>query len=226
MVPQVLSPNHERGYYIIWDTNAWRKERVVSLALLPSSALVLSWGQFTDEISTARIYSPLCGLGPCATAGRIVDHCYGAEGRGEEGGAGILDEVSFTLRQQMSCQSTRAVELRGHGQGETWIGFFFLTRAAWFVTVSIHKADGLPNWGTEPGCLRTAIGLVGDFTGRYAQARKMSRSSKPLRDSDSGKQLTSIAFPSTITQAHAHGLSSFSCHALATLLRATLHLLV
>ncbi|KAL1879364.1 hypothetical protein VTK73DRAFT_7095 [Phialemonium thermophilum] len=27
MVPQVLSPNHERGYYVIWDTVNWRKER-------------------------------------------------------------------------------------------------------------------------------------------------------------------------------------------------------
>ena len=30
MMPQVLSPNHERGYYIVWDTVNWRKERVVS----------------------------------------------------------------------------------------------------------------------------------------------------------------------------------------------------
>ncbi|KAJ9138930.1 General negative regulator of transcription subunit 2 [Pleurostoma richardsiae] len=27
LLPQVLSPNHERGYYIIWDTVNWRKER-------------------------------------------------------------------------------------------------------------------------------------------------------------------------------------------------------
>ncbi|KAK3390910.1 hypothetical protein B0H63DRAFT_466762 [Podospora didyma] len=27
MVPQALSPTHERGYYIIWDTVSWRKER-------------------------------------------------------------------------------------------------------------------------------------------------------------------------------------------------------
>ncbi|KAM7204492.1 CobW/HypB/UreG, nucleotide-binding domain containing protein [Naviculisporaceae sp. PSN 640] len=27
MIPQTLSPNHERGYYIIWDTQHWRKER-------------------------------------------------------------------------------------------------------------------------------------------------------------------------------------------------------
>ncbi|KPM38759.1 hypothetical protein AK830_g7804 [Neonectria ditissima] len=27
MTPQILSPNHERGYYIVWDTGNWRKER-------------------------------------------------------------------------------------------------------------------------------------------------------------------------------------------------------
>lgn len=31
MMPVVLSPNHERGYYIVWDIAHWRKERVVSL---------------------------------------------------------------------------------------------------------------------------------------------------------------------------------------------------
>ena len=28
MMPQVLSMNHERGYYIVWDISTWRKERV------------------------------------------------------------------------------------------------------------------------------------------------------------------------------------------------------
>lgn len=28
MTPQILSPNHERGYYIVWDTVTWRKDRV------------------------------------------------------------------------------------------------------------------------------------------------------------------------------------------------------
>ncbi len=28
MMPQVLGPTHERGYYIVWDTINWRKERV------------------------------------------------------------------------------------------------------------------------------------------------------------------------------------------------------
>ncbi|KAL1902643.1 transcriptional regulator [Sporothrix stenoceras] len=27
MMPQVLSMNHERGFYIVWDTTTWRKER-------------------------------------------------------------------------------------------------------------------------------------------------------------------------------------------------------
>ncbi|KIL92831.1 hypothetical protein FAVG1_04012 [Fusarium avenaceum] len=27
MTPQILSPNHERGFYIVWDTTNWRKER-------------------------------------------------------------------------------------------------------------------------------------------------------------------------------------------------------
>ncbi|KAJ2905483.1 hypothetical protein MKZ38_005359 [Zalerion maritima] len=27
MIPHVLSPNHERGYYIVWDTDHWRKDR-------------------------------------------------------------------------------------------------------------------------------------------------------------------------------------------------------
>ncbi|PHH65331.1 hypothetical protein CDD81_2743 [Ophiocordyceps australis] len=27
MTPQILSPNHERGFYIVWDTNNWRKDR-------------------------------------------------------------------------------------------------------------------------------------------------------------------------------------------------------
>lgn len=31
MTPQILSPNHERGYYIVWDTNNWRKDRVCPL---------------------------------------------------------------------------------------------------------------------------------------------------------------------------------------------------
>lgn len=33
MMPQVLSPNHERGFYIVWDTQNWRKERVRDFTL-------------------------------------------------------------------------------------------------------------------------------------------------------------------------------------------------
>jgi len=32
MVPQPLSPQHERGYYIVWDTTSWSKERVSDTA--------------------------------------------------------------------------------------------------------------------------------------------------------------------------------------------------
>jgi hypothetical protein len=28
MTPQILSANHERGFYIVWDTTSWRKDRV------------------------------------------------------------------------------------------------------------------------------------------------------------------------------------------------------
>ncbi|KAB5576565.1 CobW/HypB/UreG, nucleotide-binding domain-containing protein [Coniochaeta sp. 2T2.1] len=31
--PQVLSPNHERGWYIVWETSQWKKERVRELVL-------------------------------------------------------------------------------------------------------------------------------------------------------------------------------------------------
>ncbi|KAG5981108.1 hypothetical protein E4U55_003296 [Claviceps digitariae] len=27
MTPQILSPNHERGFYVVWDPEQWRKER-------------------------------------------------------------------------------------------------------------------------------------------------------------------------------------------------------
>jgi len=28
MVPQPIGPGIERGYYVVWDPNTWRKERV------------------------------------------------------------------------------------------------------------------------------------------------------------------------------------------------------
>lgn len=31
MVPQSLGPTHERGYYVVWDTANWRKERVCDM---------------------------------------------------------------------------------------------------------------------------------------------------------------------------------------------------
>ncbi|GJN66860.1 hypothetical protein PLICBS_000882 [Purpureocillium lilacinum] len=27
MTPQILSPNHERGYYVVWDATTWRRDR-------------------------------------------------------------------------------------------------------------------------------------------------------------------------------------------------------
>ncbi|KAG5935739.1 hypothetical protein E4U53_000379, partial [Claviceps sorghi] len=27
MTPQILSPNHERGFYVVWDPELWHKER-------------------------------------------------------------------------------------------------------------------------------------------------------------------------------------------------------
>ncbi len=35
MVPQSLGPTHERGYYVVWDTANWRKERVCTDLLEP-----------------------------------------------------------------------------------------------------------------------------------------------------------------------------------------------
>jgi hypothetical protein len=36
MTPRALSPQHEEGYYIIWDTNNWTKVRVnFSLVVTP-----------------------------------------------------------------------------------------------------------------------------------------------------------------------------------------------
>ena len=37
MTPQVLSPSHERGYYIIWDTAEWCKNRVCCRRVTRSS---------------------------------------------------------------------------------------------------------------------------------------------------------------------------------------------
>ncbi|KAL9488486.1 hypothetical protein ACSS6W_000763 [Trichoderma asperelloides] len=44
MTPQILSPNHERGYYIVWDTATWRKDRLTmsdEQISLPFFAIVL-----------------------------------------------------------------------------------------------------------------------------------------------------------------------------------------
>lgn len=51
MTPQILSPNHERGYYIVWDTSSWRKERV-------SDLLNLVWRKSLTQ-SEAGVYTAL-----------------------------------------------------------------------------------------------------------------------------------------------------------------------
>lgn len=43
MTPQILSPNHERGFYIVWDPNNWRKDRVSRLAE------IFQWQKLTNE---------------------------------------------------------------------------------------------------------------------------------------------------------------------------------
>lgn len=40
MTPQVLSPNHERGFYIIWDTTEWRKDRVSTVPTIATSRIM------------------------------------------------------------------------------------------------------------------------------------------------------------------------------------------
>lgn len=49
-MPQVLSHNHERGYYIVWDTATWRKERT-------SREITLSYGDLDNapNVSTAGV---------------------------------------------------------------------------------------------------------------------------------------------------------------------------
>ncbi|EWY96873.1 hypothetical protein FOQG_10201 [Fusarium oxysporum f. sp. raphani 54005] len=46
MTPQILSPNHERGYYVVWDTNSWRKER---------KELTLHYGDLDTTLGQAQV---------------------------------------------------------------------------------------------------------------------------------------------------------------------------
>lgn len=46
MIPQALGPSVERGYYIVWDTANWRKERV-----WPETSLRLC-GRFTNDFGS------------------------------------------------------------------------------------------------------------------------------------------------------------------------------
>lgn len=56
MTPQSISPSQEQGYYVVWDTRNWRKERVSTLLHLPESfSLTPSKREMTlfyDELDT------------------------------------------------------------------------------------------------------------------------------------------------------------------------------
>lgn len=58
MAPQVLGPNHERGYYVVWDTVNWRKERV-SQEILSFVWNILDISPLTN--CSARVDSTLRG---------------------------------------------------------------------------------------------------------------------------------------------------------------------
>ncbi len=57
MMPQVLGPSHERGYYIVWDTTNWRKERVSRRYLHTPSTEIDPWRLTRSR--TARLHPPL-----------------------------------------------------------------------------------------------------------------------------------------------------------------------
>lgn len=50
MAAQQIGPHHERGYYIVWDTANWRKERVRRhMPFLPTSLSLLE--HFADSFA-------------------------------------------------------------------------------------------------------------------------------------------------------------------------------
>ena len=53
MVPQAIGPNQERGYYIVWDTVNWRKERVRCPLLFQA----FRWTYLTDSARSASLSS-------------------------------------------------------------------------------------------------------------------------------------------------------------------------
>lgn len=53
MQPRILSTQHEEGYYIIWNTTDWRKERVSDNMRIP----LLSRDTLTDPVSSALSHS-------------------------------------------------------------------------------------------------------------------------------------------------------------------------
>lgn len=67
MTPQILSPNHERGFYIVWDTDNWRKDRVRACWIINNLRVWL-----LTDFTTARAYLVLWWLGYHAES--IVDN--------------------------------------------------------------------------------------------------------------------------------------------------------
>jgi len=43
MMPESLTPTSERGFYIVWDPQNWRKERVVSLSHAVAVLFLVFW---------------------------------------------------------------------------------------------------------------------------------------------------------------------------------------
>ncbi|KAM5378737.1 hypothetical protein ACJZ2D_004373 [Fusarium nematophilum] len=53
MTPQILSPNHERGFYIVWDTASWRKER---------REFTLHYGDLDTTLNQTQVVPVLWGV--------------------------------------------------------------------------------------------------------------------------------------------------------------------
>jgi CCR4-NOT transcription complex subunit 2 len=57
MTPQSISPSQEQGYYVVWDTRNWRKERVSVDFLTQNKDILLMLPQremtlFYEELDT------------------------------------------------------------------------------------------------------------------------------------------------------------------------------
>lgn len=67
MVPQSLGPTHERGYYIVWDTVNWRKERVSFF--LPRWSRLISKVRLTCHLPQRELVLHYADLDTSTTAG-------------------------------------------------------------------------------------------------------------------------------------------------------------